>query len=158
MRERWITPVDTCSREVKGKHNDPSNAQLVVREYEASDGYEYMLSFEDPEDETLFALLRLRIPSQYFTGEEHFLPVLKNAAIVREIHTYGEQLPIGTTGDEYSSQHRGFGKQLVSEAERIVSEKYSSIKKIAVIAGVGVRAYFEKLGYECEDEYMTRNI
>lgn len=67
MRERGIAPVDTCSREVKGKENDPNKAKLIVREYKASDGKEYMLSFEDPEDETLFSLLRLRIPSQYFS-------------------------------------------------------------------------------------------
>ncbi len=43
---------------------------------------------------TLYSLLRLRIPSQYFTGESHFLPVLEGAALIREIHTFGEQLGI----------------------------------------------------------------
>lgn len=136
MRDRGITPVDTCSREVKGKKNDPNNAKLVVREYEASDGKEYMLSMEDPQDETLFSLVRLRIPSQYFSKEEHFLPVLNNAAIIREIHTYGEHLAIGDTGDDETSQHRGFGKQLIEQAEKIVQQNYPDLEKIAVIAGV----------------------
>jgi|GEM_PF-1252188 len=34
---------------------------------------------------------------------------------------------------------------MVKEAERIVRAKYPDITKIAVIAGVGVRPYFEKL-------------
>lgn len=39
---------------------------------------------------------------------------------------------------------------MVAEAEKIVQEKYPTLKKIAVIAGVGVRPYFEKLGYSLE--------
>ena len=35
--------------------------------YEASDGHEYFLQMIDPTDRTIFALLRLRIPSQYFS-------------------------------------------------------------------------------------------
>lgn len=158
MRERGIAPVDTCSREVKGKENDPNKAKLIVREYKASDGKEYMLSFEDPEDETLFSLLRLRIPSQYFSWEDHFLPVLQDSAIVREIHTYGEQLPIWVTGDPLASQHRGFGKKLIQKAEEIVREKYPDIQKVAIIAGIGVREYFRKLGYELEEEYMVKYL
>lgn len=36
MKERGITPVDTCSREVKAKQNNPQNATYILREYEAS--------------------------------------------------------------------------------------------------------------------------
>lgn len=85
------------------------------RAYEGSGGQEYLLSFEEkivknpynnhddrytrtpknaPDNATLYALLRLRIPSQHFTHESHFLPVLENAAIIREIHTFGEQLAL----------------------------------------------------------------
>ena len=78
----------------------------MIREYDASQGKEYMLSMEDPKDDTLFSLLRLRIPSQYFTGEDHFLPVLNNSAIIREVHTYGEQLAIGEQAGPMSSQHQ----------------------------------------------------
>lgn len=88
---------------------------MVNRSYEASSGQEYLLSFEEknvktpyihkdtgyirtpqnsPDNATLYALLRLRIPSQHFTHEPHFLPVLENAAIIREIHTFGEQLAL----------------------------------------------------------------
>jgi elongator complex protein 3 len=44
----------------------------------------------------------------------------------------------------------GFGKRLIARAEEIIREKYPEIEKIAVIAGVGVRGYYEKLGYTLE--------
>ena len=74
---------------------------MVIRECEASQGRDYMISFEEkisegqnPDAATLYSLLRLRIPSQYYTHEPHFLPVLEGAALIREIHTFGEQLGI----------------------------------------------------------------
>lgn len=45
---------------------------------------------------------------------------------------------------------------MLAEAEKIVTEKYSTIKKMAVISGVGVRGYYEKRGYHLEDEYMIK--
>lgn len=124
------------------------------RSYKASGGQEYLLSFEEknvknpykhkdngytripenaPDNATLYALLRLRIPSQYFSKEPHFLTTLENAAIIREIHTFGEQLALGSRADD-AIQHQGLGKNLVAEAERIVREQYPTITKIAVIA------------------------
>ena len=50
----------------------------------------------------------------------------------------------------------GFGKLLMAYAEKIVIEKYPSIEKMAVIAGVWVRGYYEKRGYALIDEYMER--
>ena len=47
---------------------------------------------------------------------------------------------------------------MILEAEKIVREKYPVIKKIAVIAGVGVRPYFEKLGYSLEEGYMVKYL
>lgn len=55
--------VDIRSREIKDKSNDPAAAVLKEYKYEASDGIEYFLTYEDPEDRTIFSLLRLRIPS-----------------------------------------------------------------------------------------------
>jgi len=55
--------TDIRSREIKDKTNNPQDAELNVFEYEASDGIEYLLTYEDPADRTIFSLLRLRIPS-----------------------------------------------------------------------------------------------
>ncbi len=46
---------------------------------------------------------------------------------------------------------------LMEEAERISKEAHCS-NKIAVIAGVGTRHYYRKLGYELEGPYMVKYI
>jgi histone acetyltransferase (RNA polymerase elongator complex component) len=43
------------------------------------------------------------------------------------------------------SQHKGYGKKLLQKAEEIAIK--NGYKKIAVIAGVGVRNYYRKQGY-----------
>jgi elongator complex protein 3 len=102
--------------------------------YEASDGHEYFLQMIDPTDRTIFALLRLRVPSQYFSGEDHYIKVLNRASIVRELHVFGDQIPVGRVGNN-SGQHMGFGKRLMARAEEIVRTQYPTIEHIAVIAG-----------------------
>jgi len=177
--------TDIRSREIKDKTNDPKKAELNIFQYEASDGIEYLLTFEDPADRTIFSLLRLRIPSfivkpdsqQLFdmntdaakSQEENrdpnrvllnditdYIPELKWAAIIREIHTFGDQLSINQKGSSFG-QHIGFGKRLIEEAEKI-SREYEWVTKMAVIAGVGVQAYYEKRWYELEGTYMTKKL
>jgi len=80
---------------------------------------------------------------------------LENAAIIREIQTFGEVVPIGEK--KIAPQHRGLGKKLIKEAEKIVKKEFG-LRKIAVISGVGVRDYFKKLGYRLKTTYMTKEI
>lgn len=155
MRSRGLTRHDISAREVRAKSNSPDNAILETTFYEASDGHEYFIQMIDPSDRTIFGLLRLRIPSQYFSGERHFLEVLEHSALVREIHVFGDQIPVGFSGD-HSGQHQWFGKKMLAEAEKIIREQYPNIVKIAVISGVGVREYYRKRGYHLEDEYMVK--
>ena len=185
LEKRGIVLQDIRSREIKDKHNDPSAAVLQIMSYEASGGKEYFLTFEDPQDRTIFSLLRLRIPTSIYhpdskqiyemtteaaaSQEENrdkervlkntlpdYLPELAGAALIREIHTFGDQLSIGEAGREFG-QHIGFGKRLIAEAEKIAREQHSA-QKMAVIAGVGVRGYYEKRGYILEGEYMTKHL
>jgi len=123
-----------------------------IRSYEAGDGMEHFLSYED-ENETLIGFLRLRYPSQ-----DVFIDVLKNSAIVRELHVYGSSLPLETinSDEQYTFQHKGYGKKLLKWAEEMsAKEGYS---KIAVISGVGVREYYRKFGYVLKDGYMVKDI
>jgi elongator complex protein 3 len=71
------------------------------------------LTFECPDDRTIFSLLRLRIPSQIFTWEKHFMEELQDAALIREVHTFGDQLSIWEKGNNFG-QHIGFGKRLIA--------------------------------------------
>ena len=78
----------------------------------------------------------------------------EKTGIIREIHVYGEAASLGETGEV---QHRGLGKKLLKEAERIAKEEFNK-DKIAVLSGIGVKEYFYKLGYEKEGVYVSKKI
>ena len=80
---------------------------------------------------------------------------LDNQAIIRELHVYGQALKLGEK-NKTASQHKGFGKWLMNEAEKIA--KQNKCKKIFVISGVGVKEYYRKLGYKLEKEYMEKKL
>ncbi|MCL5093877.1 MAG: tRNA uridine(34) 5-carboxymethylaminomethyl modification radical SAM/GNAT enzyme Elp3 [Patescibacteria group bacterium] len=144
----WACKCIRC-REVKGEK--PKNGIKLWREdYKASGGKEVFLSFENKDRSQLYSLLRLRITNN------QFLPELKKAVLIRELHTYGQEIPVGEK-EKFSSQHKGLGKKLIEEAEKIAREEFS-LKKIAVISGVGVRDYYRKLGYKLAGTYMVKHI
>ncbi|KAI9500565.1 Elongator subunit [Coemansia sp. RSA 1358] len=129
----------------------PDQVELIRRDYVANNGWETFLSFEDPEQDILIGLLRLRKCSP-----ETFRPELTGAqcSIVRELHVYGSVVPVHSR-DPKKFQHQGFGTLLMEEAERIAREEHGSAK-LAVISGVGTRHYYRKLGYELDGPYMSK--
>ena len=136
------------------------NKQLTIkfkeRTYVASGAREFFLSFESEDEKILYAFLRLRLPSiEAETVWEHF-PELKNAGLIRELHTYGTLISISKDGATDDSQHKGLGKKLLLAAEKISQEQ--GYKKIAVISGIGVREYYKKQGYELEGTYMVKRL
>ncbi len=128
---------------------DPESFSLRVRSYEASDGMEHFLSYENPDD-ILIGFLRLRFPS-----DDIFIPELEGSAIVRELHVYGSSLQIGGRDNE-SFQHRGYGRKLLNAAERMALE--NGFEYLSIISGVGVRKYYEKFGYTLNRFYMTKKL
>jgi histone acetyltransferase (RNA polymerase elongator complex component) len=141
---------DIREREIKMRKYDVEHTKLVVRKYRASEGIEYFLSFEDTKNDYLLGFLRLRLQEK----REHYMKELSKSALIRELHVYGWMTPQGEK--KTSTQHRGFGKKLVKEAEKIA--KMNNYEKIAIISGVGVREYYRKLGYELEGTYMTKEM
>ncbi|KAJ1551009.1 Elongator subunit [Nowakowskiella sp. JEL0078] len=132
----------------------PDQVELVRRDYVANKGWETFLAYEDPKQDILIGLLRLRK-----CGEATFRPELKTlgqCSIVRELHVYGSVVPIHNR-DPTKFQHQGFGTLLMEEAERIAREEHGSVK-LAVIAGVGTRHYYRKLGYELDGPYMSKML
>ena len=120
----------------------PDQVELIRRDYYANDGWETFLSYEDPKQDILIGLLRLRK-----CGSATFRPELmeKPTSLVRELHVYGSAVPLHERNPR-KYQHQGFGTLLMEEAERIAREEHGS-GKISVISGVGVRSYYAKLGY-----------
>ena len=52
--------------------------------------------------------------------------------------------------------HRGLGTELLKRAEKI--SRTAGFERIAIIAGVGVRNYYRRFGYELIGTYMIKNI
>ena len=101
---------------------------------------------------------RLRLQNDHFDKElskyENLKVLIDKTALIRELHVYGTVKRFGEEGNQ--SQHIGFGKRLMAEAERIAKE--NNYKKIAVISGIGVREYYKKLGYHLEGSYMVKDL
>ena len=105
--------------------------------------------------------------AQAAAGMAAVFPELHSAGLVRELHVYGQLVaaPGGSGGAAAvtaaaadgagagavaaKSQHRGLGGALMREAEGIAWR--AGCERMAVIAGVGARGYYRKLGYTlCE--------
>jgi len=122
-----------------------TDLKLKQTKYAASNGTEYFLEIVN-KDDVLFALLRLRLENK------------KNeSAIVRELHVYGPASLLGKNETE-KWQHKGLGKELLMEAEKIATKK--GYKKIKIISGIGVREYYKNLGYKIDKEkiYMEKEL
>ncbi|MFA5878301.1 MAG: tRNA uridine(34) 5-carboxymethylaminomethyl modification radical SAM/GNAT enzyme Elp3 [Candidatus Staskawiczbacteria bacterium] len=150
-KQSWRCHCIRC-REIKGDYQTKEKLYLFREEYSASGGREIFLSYESKNRERLYSLLRLRIPS-----EDATLSVIKGSSIIRELHTYGQLHPLLETESELSPQHKGLGKKLIIEAEKITKNE-TKLKKITVISGVGVRGYYKKFGYKLKDTYMLKKI
>ena len=155
MKELNLPCRDVRTREVgiQEIHNKvrPQDVELIRRDYEANGGWETFLAYEDPKQDILIGLLRLRKLS-----EKTFIPELEGASMVRELHVYGSIVPIHSR-DPTKFQHQGFGTMLMEEAERVATYEHGSTKMV-VIAGVGTRHYYRKLGYRLEKTYMVKDL
>ena len=154
MREEgWQCKCIRC-REIKDRFDRKDKLYLFRDDYDSSGGREIFLSFENKNRSKLYSLLKLRIPSFYFQKTKHFIKALQDSSIVRELHTYGQLTPISKKG--HFSQHKGLGKKLIKEAEKITRKEFN-LKKIAIISGIGVREYYRKRDYELKENYMLKN-
>jgi elongator complex protein 3 len=132
---------------------EPGEPKLVRKDYEASEGREIFLSYED-ENETLFGLLRLRIQPGN-TGKSG-QGTNGNLALVRELHVYGPEVPLKQQSQS-SAQHHGLGRSLLLEAERISREEFSA-PGILILSGVGAREYYRSDGYKLDGAYMVKKL
>lgn len=164
---RNFVSLDTRSREIRNRSLDVQGmpkvdngdgiANLVIRRYRSSMGWEYFLSFEDGLG-YLYGLLRLLLPDTDKTVD--FAGLGKNTAMVRELHVYGQLASLKDsrlqTSDSKVEQHKGFGSQLVAAAEQIAT--YGGYDTLSIIAGVWVKAYYRKLGYGDEGTYVVKHL
>lgn len=139
-------------REVRGRAIDVEQVWRQDLGYLTLTSEENFLSFITPKGR-LAGYLRLSLPNDQ--SPQLGLADLEGAAIVREVHIYGQSLPIGEE-QEGAAQHAGLGVQLMEEAEEIARER--GFKRIAVISALGTRGYYRRLGYELGHMYMVKEL
>jgi elongator complex protein 3 len=153
----WTCDCIRC-REVGMNDEDPEHVELDTLTYEAGGGTEQFISYEDFDKDLLVGFCRLRFPSEDRAASDDG-PVrreLEDAALVRELHVYGNEVGVGRESDG-NFQHEGYGRKLLAEAERRARE--AGYSKLAVISGIGVREYYrEKLGYVQDGPYVSKQL
>jgi len=138
-------------REIREQRMEAGELVYDDFSYQAAGAEEHFLSYNTADDK-LAGFLRLSLPN-----DDNALDIddLKDAAIIREVHVYGQSLEVGTE-QEGMAQHAGIGKALIAHAERIAKDH--GYQKIAVIAAVGTRAYYAGRGFELGELYMVKPV
>lgn len=164
MKKRGLSCKCLRCREVGHVPGDHTHDKTKIFEeyYENAGGTEVFLSVENEDRTAVFGFCRLRLPDapplDLRGGWEELydqFPILKTSAQIRELHTYGTALNINEQ-DASASQHKGYGRKLMARAEEIAKSK--GYKNMAVISGIGVRGYYQTLGYHLEDTYMIKAL
>jgi elongator complex protein 3 len=137
-------------REVRQHAVDARTLHLEDQVYMAGGAEEHFISFITPEDR-LVGFLRLSLPGK--TSPDTKLADLEDAAIIRELHVFGQSLAVGAELDG-AAQHAGLGTQLLSHAKKISLQK--GYKQMAVISAVGTRLYYLERGFTRGKLYLTQ--
>lgn len=121
------------------------DAELTETTYKASKGSEAFLAYEVRSTDSIVGYARLRFPSN--AGSD--------AALLRELHIYGQMAPIDGKASSHW-QHKGFGGKLLSECE--TRSQNAGYSELWVSSGVGARNYYRRLGYERKGLYMAKKL
>jgi elongator complex protein 3 len=139
-------------REIRGDAKPMTSLVANDLVYDTATSTEHFLSF-DTEADQLAGYLRLSLPREPETGLG--IGALTAAALVREVHVYGRAQVLGAR-DHDRTQHRGLGTRLMQRAESLARD--AGHVRVAVIASVGTREWYSRLGYRLEDTYMIRDL
>jgi elongator complex protein 3 len=154
MKKQGVVSKDIRAREIGFRQNEGfklGNFEIKVEEYDSSSGKDYFLDVVDEQD-TMIGFIRLRFPFQTDLRPE----INSKTALIRELHIYGQTIPVGDDASGNLVQHKGWGRKLLARAEDIAKE--NGFEKMVIISGVGVREYYRKFGYELEGPYMVKNL
>ena len=140
----------TRCREIRNRIDEKETLVLIIRKYKSSVGEEFFISLEDYKG-YLYGFTRLLLPYQEEIVDYDWL--WKDTGIIRELHVYGQLEKIWKA---WKNQHRGFGTQLMNIAEFISEKRW--YKYLSVISGIGVKKYYNKLGYQHSGTYVKKQL
>ncbi len=139
-------------REVRGEKIDFNSIAPQDIVYQAGKTQEHFLSYVTAEDR-LVGFLRLSLPGP--GAVQTGIPELEGAAIIREVHVYGQSLEVGAAR-RGEAQHAGLGTRLLRQAERIAAQH--GYRRLAVISAVGTRRYYLRRGFERGELYLSKEV
>ena len=120
--------------------------------YQAGAAQEHFISYVTADDKLAgFVRLSLPGPDMPATG----LADLEGAALIREVHVYGQSLPVGAEKDG-AAQHAGLGTRLLQQAERVA--QLQGFRRMAVISAIGTREYYLDRGFERAALYLAKAL
>ena len=152
LKRRGQRCVCVRCREVRKERVDTDRLVLDDLVYEADNADEHFISFVAPGDR-LAGFVRLSLPGPGAADPK--LDDLAGAAIVRELHVYGQSLPVGDE-KEGAAQHAGLGKRLLERAEEVA--RAHGYARLAVISAVGTRKYYEERGFRRGRLYQVKDL
>lgn len=143
---------DIRAREIRFMPTDPDALRLDEIAYETSSGREIFLQFIDDE-RRIAGFLRLALPE--CPPPDNLADDLADAAIIREVHVYGQVVEIGER-ERGRAQHSGLGARLIERAAETARE--AGYARLAVISAVGTRGYYRKRGFDDGRLYQRREL
>lgn len=152
MKRRGTSCQCVRCREVKGKSIHPNLLKLGDIVYQAGEAEEHFISYVTPDDK-LAGFIRLSLPGK--DSPRTGITDLDDAALIREVHVYGQSLPVGSE-KKGAAQHAGLGTRLLEEAESIARAR--GFNRLAVISAVGTRGYYLERGFERGELYLTKTL
>lgn len=151
LAERGLRSPDIRAREIRHQKVTMDDLTLDELIYSANGFEEHFLQFIT-QDRKIAGFLRLSLPT---SGVTPLTEELRDTAMIREIHVYGQAVDIGDS-QEGHAQHLGLGTQLINRAVEIAQA--SGFERLAVISAIGTREYYRKRGFDDGELYQVRMI
>jgi elongator complex protein 3 len=139
-------------REVRGQAVTLADLQPQDVVYHTGVTEEHFLSLVTNDDKVA-GFLRLALPRHDEAAAA--LPDLAGAAIIREVHVYGQSLVVGEEAAG-AAQHGGLGTRLLGWAEELA--RTAGFGRLAVISAVGVRGYYLGRGFDRGARYLVKPL
>ena len=114
---------------------------------------QWVTSDDGKDGSRLAGFLRLSLPGP--DSPPTGIPDLQGAAIIREVHVYGQSLQVGEE-KRGAAQHAGLGTRLLEKAEQIARER--GFSRMAVISAIGTRLYYLDRGFKRGELYLLKDL
>lgn len=143
--------VDIRAREIRNMDISMDDLHLDIVRYETQVSQELFIQYvTQDEQKNIAAFLRLSLPKI-----SSFVSELKDSAIIREIHVYGQSIDLG---EQHlgKAQHLGLGKKLIEYAQQVAID--NALGRLSVISAIGTREYYRKRGFSDGELYQHLSL